>query len=309
MNKIKSFIKNISPFNNRNDMPMILYVIKIIIIFLVFKFGAELAGEGIVLSLHFACGKNPLNGEMFDLNTIMLITYYGYGFMIGMIILFWKLFQQKTLSELGFSGPVRSYLTGAAVGALLVVISVALVVLTGAFRYNGIFDNIDTTTVVLMLGGFILQGALEEVLCRGIVQQLLQKRSALIAVGVSAALFTVPHISSMDFKAPAIAVTAIINLILVSLVFSLLTIRYRSIWAACGMHSIWNYILYSILGLNLSGNDEIASSVFSMSSVGENVLNGGVYGIEASIFTTAVLGAAVMLLLLFNTRKPKTQMI
>ena len=64
MNKIKSFIKNISPFNNRNDMPMILYVIKVIIIFLVFKFGAELAGEGIVLALHFACGKNPLKGEM-----------------------------------------------------------------------------------------------------------------------------------------------------------------------------------------------------------------------------------------------------
>ena len=134
----------------------------------------------------------------------------------------------------------------------------------------------------------------------------MQKKTSIpVAVGVSAALFTIPHISSMDFRAPAIAVTAVINLILISVIFSLLTVRFRSIWAACGMHSIWNYILYSILGLNLSGNDEIAASVFNMSSVGENILNGGVYGIEASIITTAVLGIAAVLLILFNTRKPK----
>ena len=57
MNKIKEFIKNISPFNNRTDMPKLLYVIKVILIFWVFKFGAELVGEGIVLAIHFACGK------------------------------------------------------------------------------------------------------------------------------------------------------------------------------------------------------------------------------------------------------------
>jgi membrane protease YdiL (CAAX protease family) len=156
-----------------------------------------------------------------------------------------------------------------------------------------------------MLGAFIFQGAFEEVLCRGIVQQLLQKKSIPVAVGVSTALFTIPHIGNMDFSAPAIAVTAVINLILISVIFSLLTIRFKSIWAACGLHSIWNYILYSILGLNLSGNDEINAAVFDMSSVGDNILNGGKYGIEASIITTAVLGAAAIALIVFNIRKPE----
>lgn len=45
MNKAKEFIKNISPFNNRTEMPVILYIIKVIIIFWVFKFGSELVGE------------------------------------------------------------------------------------------------------------------------------------------------------------------------------------------------------------------------------------------------------------------------
>lgn len=238
MNKIKEFIRNISPFNNRTDMPMILYVIKVILIFWVFKF----------------------------------------------------------ISELGLARPAGSYFAGAASGAVLLLVSVALTVLAGAIRYNGIFERINTAMVVLMLGGFVFQGAFEELLCRGVVQQLLQKRSVPAAVVVSAVLFALPHILNMDFSAPAITATAVLNLILISLVFSLLTIRFRSIWAACGMHSIWNYILYSILGLNLSGNDEITAAVFNMSTTRENILNGGAYGIEASIITTAVLGAAVMLL-------------
>lgn len=305
MNKIKESLSNVSPFNNRTDMPTLLYIIKVILIFWVFKFAAELVGEGVVLALHFACGKNPLQGEMFDNNTIMLMSYFGYSIMTGIIFLLWKLFQRKTLSELGFAKPAGSYLAGAAAGAVLLVSSVALTVLSGAIRYNGVFENIDAAMVLLMLGGFVFQGAFEEVLCRGIVQQLLlSKTSVPVAFGVSAALFTIPHISSMDFNKPAITLTAIVNLILISLVFSLLTIRFRSIWAACGMHSIWNYILYSILGLNLSGNDEITAAVFDMSSIGDNLLNGGVYGIEASIITTAVLGVAVTLLIIFN-RAPR----
>ena len=136
MNKIKEFIKNISPFNNRTDMPMILYVIKVILIFWVFKFGAELVGEGIVLAIHFACGKNPLQGEIFGDNTITLITYYGYGVMIGIMILLWKLFQRKTLAELGLARPAWSYFAGAGAGTLLLLVSVALAVLTGAVSWQ-----------------------------------------------------------------------------------------------------------------------------------------------------------------------------
>ena len=66
MSKIKEFIKNISPFNNRTEMPKILYVIKVILIFYLFKFASELVGEGLAWAIHFACGMNHLEGEMFD---------------------------------------------------------------------------------------------------------------------------------------------------------------------------------------------------------------------------------------------------
>ena len=98
---------------------------------------------------------------------------------------------------------------------------------------------------------------------------------------------------------------AIVNLVLISLIFSLLTIRFKSIWAACGLHSAWNYILYSILGLNLSGKDERATAVFDMSSSGSNILNGADYGIEASIITTVVLAVAAGILIVLLKDKLK----
>ena len=294
MRKIKEFIKNISPLNNRNEMPVMLYLIKVILIFLFVKFGSEVIGEGFAIGLHFAFGLNPLNGEMFDIQTITLITYIGYGFMTGIIILYWKLFQKKTLAQLGFTKRAGSYLFGALSGVVLTAISVALVVLTGTIAYNGVFSSIDHVYILLMLGAFVCQGAFEEVLCRGVVLQLLKDKTPVpVAVGVSTALFIIPHISGMQGASPAIVTFAIIDLILISLIFSVLTLRFNSIGAACGLHSVWNFILYNILGLNLSGNDTLTAAVFDFRSVGSNVMNGGVYGIEASAVTALVLAAAL----------------
>ena len=306
MSKIINFIKNISPFNNRTEMPKILYVIKVILFFWLCKFGSEVVGEVIVIGVHFACGKNPLEGEMFDAQTITLMTYFGYAFIIGAIVLFWKLFQKKTIKDLGFKGKPVSYLTGALIGAALVVISTVVVALTGAIKFNGVFANIDTPMVALMLICFVLQGAMEEILCRGIVHQLLIKKTSVpVTIGVSAALFTIPHLSGMSEGSPEIVAVAIANLILISVIFSLLTLRFKSIWAACGLHSIWNYILYSILGLNLSGIDGTVASVFDMTSVGSNILNGGEYGIEASIITTMVLSVSIVIIFIFSRKASK----
>ena len=74
-----------------------------------------------------------------------------------------------------------------------------------------------------------------------------------------------------------------VDLVLILLSFSFLTLRFESIWAACGLHSIWDFILYNILGFNLSGKDEMTAAVFDMRSVGSNILNEGKYGIEASV--------------------------
>ena len=297
MSKIKEFIKNISPLNNRIEMPVILYVIKVVIIFWFVKFVSELIGEGIVIGLLFACGKNPLEGEMFDPEIMVLIMYFGYGILIEIVLLYWKLIQKKTLAQLGFKGNIGKYLAGALIGAALVTVSTVLTVLTGAITCNGIFERIDYVYILLMLCGFVFQGAMEEVLCRGVVLQLLKDRAPIsVAVGVSTVLFIIPHLGSMTGASTGILIFALIDLVLISVLFSMLTLRFKSILPACGFHTFWNFLLYNILGLNLSGIDTKTAAVFDMRSVGDNILNGGMYGIEASVVTAAVLAAALILM-------------
>ena len=307
MSKIRQFIKNISPLNDRTEMPVTLYIMKVILIFWFVKFGTELIGEGVVIVLHFVCGKNPLKGEMFAPDTTILIVYYGYALMIGMVLLYWKFFQKKTASELGFTKKAGTYFVGAAAGAVLVAVSAVLAVLAGAISYNGVFGNINTGFILLMLGGFICQGTMEEVLCRGIVMQLLKNKASIpVAITVSSALFIIPHLSKMTETGGVITFFAIINLILISMVFSLFTLYFTGIWAACGFHTVWNFILYNIFGLNLSGNGGMSAAVFDMRSTGDNALNGGIYGIEASVIATVVLTVTVVVMFVIIYGKGRT---
>lgn len=304
MSKAIQFIKNISPFNNRTEMPAILYIIKVIIIFWFVKTVSELISEGVVIGALFACGKNPLQGEMLDSNTMTLIMYFGYSLFIAIMMIYWKLFQKKSLAQLGFTRKAGTYFIGTIAGAVLITVSVIAVMLTGTMTYNGVFSSIDIRFIVLMLGGFICQGAMEEILCRGIVLQLLKDRVPVpVAVGISTVLFIIPHLSNMTGAGAEIIIFAVINLILISLIFSFLTLRLKSIWAACGLHSIWNFILFNILGLNLSGNDTMTAAVFDIRSAGSNIWNGGMYGIEASAVTALVLAVVVVLCFLISRRR------
>ena len=294
---MKQFLKNISPFNNRTEMPTLLFVVKKILAFWLCYIAGLFIAEGAVIILHFALGKNMLVGDVFDPQTITLIMYYGYIVMAGVALLYWKLIEKKPLSEMGLTKRFGNYLIGILAGVLLLAVSVAAIVFTGSIKYHGIYNNADILMILLLFGGFIIQGATEEILCRGIVLHALkEKTSVAVAVNVSTVLFIMPHCSSLFEQGVVYGILGVCNLALISTIFSGLTIRFKSIWAACGLHSFWNAILYSVLGLNLSGNDETVTAIFNMQSVGKNIWNGGEYGIEASIITTVVLAIAAAII-------------
>lgn len=300
---MKQFFKNISPFNNRTEMPMALFVAKQVLAFFLCYIVGLFAAEGVVILLHFALGKNVFVGEMFDPQTITLITYYGYIVMAGVALLYWKFIAKKPLSEMGLTKRFGNYFIGMMIGVLLLTVSVLVILLTGSIEYHGIFANADFLVIFLLIGGFIIQGATEEILCRGIVLHSLKENTPVwIAIAVSTIMFILPHYSSLFEGEIIYGIIGVANLVFISVIFSLLTIQFKSIWAACGLHSFWNAILYSILGLNLSGNDETITAVFNMKSVGENIWNGGIYGIEASLITTVVLALATALILYMNRK-------
>lgn len=294
---MKQLLKNISPFNNRTEMPVVLFVVKKALAFWLCYIAGLMIAETAVILLHFPFGKNMLVGEVFDAKTITLITYYGYMIVAGVTVLYWKLIEKKTMYEMGVTKHLRSYFIGGAFGVLLLVIVLAFSIATGGIKYYGVFEHADILTIALFAGGFMVQGATEEFLCRGLVLHALKEKVSLwIAMAVSTVLFILPHWSALFAGEIRYGVIGVVNLILISILFSLLTVHFKSIWAACGLHSFWNTALYSIFGLNLSGNEETSASVFYMQSVGKNIWNGGGYGMEASISTTAVLAVAVLMI-------------
>ena len=94
-----------------------------------------------------------------------------------------------------------------------------------------------------------------------------------------------------------ILIVGIVNLYLVSAVLSALVLLRNNIWAAWGLHTAWNFVLYGVLGLPLSGGAESEAGIFQFVTNGESILNGGGYGVEASIITTAVLAVTAVILM------------
>ena len=289
---MKNFIKNLSPFNNRTDMPTAMLAVKKLLAFILCYWAGLLLAEGAVIGVMFACGKNFMKGEMFSDGVMDLLKYYGMIVILGVSVLYWKLIEKRRLSEMGVTKHIGGWFIGALIGAGLLTVCVAAITLTGSISLEGALATPDVPMISLMLGGFVIQGAAEEFLCRGLVLCSLKDRVPLpVAVAVSTLAFIYPHWSTLCESEPQYILAGLLGLVVISLVFSFITLRTKSIWAACGLHSVWNFCLSCVLGLNLSGSEGASTALINMRSVGENIFNGGAYGIESSIITDIVIAA------------------
>ena len=290
------FIRNISPFNNRTEMPALILIVKKLLMFIICYWAGLLLAEGAVIGVMLACGKNFMQGEMFSDSVMNLLKYYGMIVIIGVTILCWKLIERKKLSEMGVTKHIGGWLAGALIGTVLLFVCVAAIMLTGSISFEGLSQDINTSMLLLMLGGYIIQSTAEEFLCRGLVLCSLKDRVPMpVAIAASTFVFTFNHWGNFTGSEPKYIFSGVFCLIVISCVFSFLTLKTKSIWAACGLHSVWNFCLSCILGLALSG-EGASAALIDMKSVGKNLLNGGKYGIEASLVTGMVLAAASVLL-------------
>ena len=294
---MKEFIKNISPFNNRTDMPAAMSVIKKLLAFILCFAAGTLLGNAVVIGAMIVGGKKFLQGETFTESTMELLGLYAMAGMIAASVLYWKIIEKRNLSEMGVTGRIGGWLIGALIGVGLLAVCVAAIMITGSISYEGLSKDTNIPMLMLMLGGFIIQGAAEEFLCRGLVLCSLRDRVPLpVAVVAGTLAFIYPHLSTLREFELQYVFSGLLCLVVISCVFSFITLRTGSIWAACGLHSVWNFCLCCVLGLDLSGSEGASTALINMRSVGNDLLNGGNYGIEASIIADIVIAAAAVLL-------------
>lgn len=293
---MKKFIRNISPFNNRTDMPAAVLVIKKLLAFILCFVVGTLLGNAVVIGAMIAGGKKFAQGETFSESTMGLLGLYAMAGMIAASVLYRKCVEKRKLSEMGVTKHIGDWFIGAIMGMGLLAVCVAAIVLTGSIRFDGVSTDPDILMILLLLGGYIIQSAAEEFLCRGLVLCSLRDRVPMpVAIAASTFVFTFNHWGNFIGSEPKYIFSGIFCLIVISCVFSFLTLKTQSIWAACGLHTLWNFCLSCVLGLDLSG-EGASAALINMKSIGKNLLNGGNYGIEASVITGAVLAAAAVLL-------------
>jgi len=293
----KSIIHKLSPFNNYSDMPAALLAVKKLLAFFICYVLGMIAGNILIMGVVFAGGKDPTQGGAFSDSVMELLGLYGMAAIIAVSILYWKLIEKRKLSEMGVTRNFSGWFIGAGIGALLIIVSVSVIMLTGTIKFSGLSGHFNIAMFLLMFSAYAVQAASEEFLSRGVVFCSLKDKVSLpVAVGANALVFIIPHMSTLSVAEPIFIISGTIILVIISCVLSFITLRTKNIWTACGLHTVWNFCLECIFGLTVSGSESAGVSVINMRTVGKNLLNGGVYGIEASAVTAVTTGAAAILM-------------
>lgn len=145
----------------------------------------------------------------------------------------------------------------------------------------------------------------EEIVFRGIVFQSLYERfGSAVAIFVTSVPFAIAHFSN-----PGVSTIAVINLLLVGILFALMYIYTRSLWLPWAFHFGWNAAQLYILGSPVSGLyfGSPLLEIVPVDSRAYQLWMGGAFGIESGLATTVLLliGLGVVSLPLFAQVPPE----
>lgn len=207
----------------------------------------------------------------------------------AVILLFCRYARGRSPREIvGSPGRAWEYAVFAPLGVGLFAAAVGICAAGGALRVEPA-QNVAVGRWLLFHVGFLLQGASEEILCRGyLMGALLRGRNPWVAVTVNSAAFALLHLFN-----PGVSPLAICNTFLFGVLMSLIVLRRGNLWGACALHSLWNFAQGNLFGIRVSGLSAGPSPFLSFLSPDLPLWNGSQYGLEASLPVTLCLLLAV----------------
>lgn len=215
------------------------------------------------------------------------------------VLLYIRATDREVLTRLApRKGAGRALLLGSVAGAGMNLLCVLLAAATGSFALT--FSGFTPLVLPLVVFCFFTC-ACEELLCRGYALEYLKKRYPIeVAAATGSVLFFFHHVNNL--VAYGFNPWFALNVFLIGLLFVLITELTGSIWAAFGMHTLWNYTQQFVLGLPNSG----ASSSLSVFT-GEGAVSGfffdTAFGLEGAPGTTLVILIALAVLFALYVRR------
>lgn len=291
LNHLRKFVKNCNPFVNEEQSSKVEYSIqKVLAFILIFELSAILM-DGVIILFFSVLGYDMLHGELPEGIWVRLLPFYGYvGF--GLLTILYVKVIEKKLSQIKLILTRKSLglFTGYIImGAAMVAFMLTMLSNFGLYDFKGI-GEINSGLLFASFLAYFIQGTTEEIMCRGFLYNTLETRLGIIpATVLSTIAFMAPHVLTIMEMDGFLAIIALINLCLVSVLFTLVMRSGGSVLSACGLHIGWNFMLGVICGLQVSGGTSEAGLLFYTLTGSSPVLTGGEYGIEASILLIPLL--------------------
>lgn len=186
--------------------------------------------------------------------------------------------------DLPFDARARDTLSGFAQGALVFSAIVGVAALAGAYQAIGLSPAQDWVTILIATG--LMAGVTEEILLRGIVFRWLEELGgSWVALALSALIFGFLH----AFNPNATLISSLSIALAAGVLLGGAYMLTRNLWLAIGLHAGWNVTQGLVWDVPVSG---IALDGWIESRlVGDPILSGGEFGLEASGITMVVATA------------------
>ena len=291
----------INSSKNKKKLPNFIWAI---ILPLIFMYGGSLMGSLATVPLFLALRNIPLFFNNKDLLSL-LITLFSFAFISLLVFFRVKVIEKRSFSSIGFNKNnwLKKYSLGFLIGLAMMSI---IVLILFPFGYITVEKNpiqpvgiSAIASVLVILFGWIIQGATEEIVTRGwLLNVLSTKYNIGVGLLISSTLFGLMHLTN-----PNVNYIAVINIILVGLFYGLYVIKTNDLWAVCGMHSAWNFAQGNIFGFKVSGLDVSVGSLIDLNLVGSDFVTGGIFGPEAGITATFILLASIGILLFIDKKR------
>lgn len=274
-----------------------------IILSLIFLYGGSIIGEILTIPLYIVFLKIPL--FFYNQNLLLLfLNLLTFATISSLVFFRVKVIERRSLSSIGLNKNnwLKKYLLGFFIG--LVMMSIIVLILL-SFGYITIEKNpiqpigvSAISSVLVILFGWIIQGATEEIVTRGwLLNVLSNKYNIGVGLLISSTLFGLMHLSN-----PNVNYIAVINIILVGLFYGSYVIKTNDLWAVCGMHTAWNFAQGNLFGFEVSGIDVSVGSLIDLNLVGSDFVTGGIFGPEAGIVATFILLVSIGILLFIDKK-------
>lgn len=244
--------------------------------------------------------ENEIPAEQ-KLNFALITLSIATVMVLALTVTFRRFIDRRSVNSLGLQwSPFQAdAFTGFNLGITLLGTATLLLHATGKLEWSEAHFNAGDLSKGFML--MVLIAITEEAVFRAyILNNLLDSFNKWVALGLSAAMFTLAHASN-----PGISFLPVVNLLLAGLLLGINFIYTRNIWFAVFFHFIWNFIQGPVLGYTVSGLP--LQGILQPELKGASWVTGGAFGLEGSFITSSLLVLALLLLYVIyekNTAKP-----